>query len=306
MTIDVQIITKDKEILLSDHDIYAKDFIVSSIALRPYLDSIEGRSGTVDYGADYDTRTIKAPFYIKAHDLHDFALLRDELFSLVVSRESFYIRELRRAEYQAYNFTEVTGEASNNPRTDNKFVGGKRYKVRLTNTLELEQMLTIGEGELVFETTELPYAESIGTTADIDKNGLRYSDELWSYGMGLSYDEETHKYTHNTNTFSIYNAGSVEVHPFEQDLKITISEVLGATSYFELRNLTTKSIFRINEAVTSDKEIILDGPNITIDGLQALRKTNKRFIELAPGWNNFVIMGATSAKVEFDFRYYYK
>src|SRR5699024_3918969 len=220
--IKVQIITKDKEILLSDHDIYAKDFIVSSIALRPYLDSIEGRSGTVDYGADYDTRTIKVPFYIKAHDLHDFALLRDELFSLVVSRESFYIRELRRAEHQAYNFTEVTGEASNNPRTDNKFVGGKRYKVRLTNAIELEQMLTVGEGELVFETTELPFAESIGTTADIDKHGLLYSQELWSYGMGLSYEDSLQVYRFDDNEFSVYNAGNVTVSPFEMFLDITI------------------------------------------------------------------------------------
>src|SRR5699024_4408006 len=206
--IKVQIITKDKEILLSDHDIYAKDFIVSSIALRPYLDSIEGRSGTVDYGADYDARTIKVPFYIKAHDLHDYSLLRDELFSLVVSRESFYIRELRRAKYQAYEFVDTHESPRNDESTENKYVGGKRYKVRIANVIEMEQSLTFGEGELEFEATELPFAESIGTTADIDKHGLLYSQELWSYGMGLSYDEETHKYTHNTNTFRIYNAGN--------------------------------------------------------------------------------------------------
>src|SRR5699024_4325774 len=285
--------------------IYAKDFIVSSIALRPYLDSIEGRSGTVDYGADYDARTIKVPFYIKAHDLHDFALLRDELFSLVVSRESFYIRELRRAEYQAYNFTEVTGKASNNPRTDNKFVGGKRYKVRLTNTIELEQMLTVGEGELVFETTELPYAESIGTTADITGNVLKYSDELWSYGMGLLYDEDSHKYIYATKQFRIYNAGNVEVHPFEQYLKINIPTIFSSENYFELINKTTGDVFRVNEGMNT-RSIEIDGPNVKIDGFQALRKTNRQFISLAPGWNEFEVKGAGSARVEFDFRYYYK
>ena len=299
MTIDVQIITKDKEILLSDHNIYAKDFIVSSIALRPYLDSIEGRSGTVDYGADYDTRTIKVPFYIKAHDLHDFALLRDELFSLVVSRESFYIRELRRAEYQAYNFAEVTEKASNNPQTENKFVGGKRYKVRLTNAIELEQMLTVGEGELVFETTELPFSESIGTTADITGNVLKYSDELWSYGMGLSYDEETHKYTHNTKTFRIYNAGNVEVHPFEMDLKIAIDGISGP---YELKNETTGDVFKYTGS--NSGKLLLDGPNVTLGGLQAFRDTNKRYISLAPGWNMFT--QSQNKSVSFDFRYYYK
>src|SRR5699024_7344709 len=139
-----------------------------------------------------------------------------------VSRKSFYIRELRRAEYQAYNFTEVTGEASNNQRTDNKFVGGKRYKVRLTNAIELEQMLTVGEGEMVFETTELPFAESIGTTADIDRNGISANDELWGFGMGL-IDSDEMKYTFINDQYPwVYNAGNVQVHPFQQDFKLRL------------------------------------------------------------------------------------
>src|SRR5699024_11420905 len=121
------------------------------------------------------------------------------MFSLFVSLDSFYIRELRREKYHAYEFVDTNESPRYDKKTANKYVGGKRYKVRIANTIELEQTLLFGEGELVFETTELPFAESIGTTADIDKHGLLYSHELWSYGMGLSYNEETHKYTHNTN-----------------------------------------------------------------------------------------------------------
>src|SRR5699024_2239548 len=181
---DVEIIKKDgSSFLLSSHDIYAKDFIVSSIELEPHYSEVENRSERIDNGATYKARTITVPFYIKAHDLHDYALLRDELFNLVVSRESFYIRELRRTKYQAYEFVDTNESPRNDKSTENKYVGGKRYKVRIANVIEMEQSLTFGEGELEFETTELPFAESIGTSADIDNPELiPLIPDLWEQG----------------------------------------------------------------------------------------------------------------------------
>src|SRR5699024_1640364 len=123
-----------------------------------------------------------------------------------------------------------------NENTNNSYVGGKRYLVRLQNTYELEQVEVYGEGDLVFETTELPFTESIGTTQDIESNGdITYNAELWSYGMGLLHDDESHKYTHNTSNFKIYNAG-INIHPFEQMLEIKIENV---SKGYELKNNTT-------------------------------------------------------------------
>ena len=269
---------------LSDYDVIVRDFIVGSVPVAGIYGTIEGRAGTVDYGADLGQRQITVPFYTEARDHSDYALLRDELFSLVVTRESFYVRELRRREYGKGN---------------DKFIGGKRYLVRLSGEFSLEQTFRYGFGELALETTDLPYAESIGTTADIDKHGLLYSQELWSYGMGLSYDEETHKYTHNTNTFRIYNAGNVEVHPFEMDLKITVEGINGP---YELKNETTGDVFKYTGS--NSGKLLLDGPNITLNGLQAFRDTNRRYITLSPGWNTFT--QSQNKKVAFDFRYYYK
>src|SRR5690625_533110 len=287
---DVEITKKNGESFkLSEYDIQAQDFNVSSIELMPTYGSIEGRSGAVDYGADYGSRTISVPFYLRAYDMLDYPLLRDDLFAMIASRESFYTRELRRP-------TEFT---TCDDGYDDEYVGGKRYLVRLSNVIDLDQQRTYGFGEMVFETTELPFAESIGTTADIDKHGLLYSQELWSYGMGLSYDEETHKYTHNTNTFRIYNAGNVEVHPFEQDLKITIAN---ATKGYKLTNTTTGDVFEYTGATGGTIE--LNGANVTVNSLQAFRDTNKRYISLAPGWNTFT--QSQNKKVAFNFRYYYK
>ena len=59
--------------------------------------------------------------------------------------------------------------------------------MRIANVIELDQSLTFGEGELEFETTELPFAESIGTSADIDNPELiPLIPELWTQGYWVN------------------------------------------------------------------------------------------------------------------------
>ena len=302
---DIEINKNGETYRLEDYGIHVKDFIVSSIPLEPQNGVIEGRAGTVDYGAYFGSRTIKVPFIMQSKDLLDFPLLRDFLFSIVVSKEPFYIRERRRKKYQAYDFVDTNEKAKDDEESRNNFVGGKRYKVRLQDSFDIDQSLEYGEGEFIFETTDLPFAESIGTTQDIEENGVDANDELWGFGMGLISDDTSLQYTHEGSKFSIYNAGNIPVHPFEQELKIVISDVVGSSSEFTLKNETTGDVFTVNERVDTFREITIDGANITRDGLQYLRKTNKQFITLKPGWNDFIIREADSAKVEFDFRFYY-
>lgn len=111
---------------------------------------------------------------------------------------------------------------------------------------------------------------------------------------------------YDKTSFLVYNAGNVAIHPFQQDLKITISQVVGSTNSFELKNNTNGTTFKVNEAVSDSQTIILDGANITSNGLQFLRKTNKQYIELSPSWNEFTILGADKATIEFGFPFYYK
>src|SRR5690625_7984411 len=104
---------------------------------------------------------------------------------------------MRRPEYASMHFCDGEGDEY-----ADRYAGGKRYKVRLsTSPFEIEQMFTYGYGEMTFETTDLHFSESIGTKADIDSNGLRYSDEIWRYGMLLLYDNESHSYTHSIRAF---------------------------------------------------------------------------------------------------------
>lgn len=278
---------------LSEYDITVRDFNVGSIPVTGVYGTVEGRAGTVDYGADFGQRPITVPFYTEANDMADYPLLRDELFALVISQEPFYIREIRRTEYQ-------TG--------DNRLISGKRYKVRISGGFDIEQQFRYGFGELSFETVDLPYAESVGTTQDIEREGISSESELWGFGMGLQADDDTFKYTHKARqgeSFMVYNAGVVTIHPFMQELRIEITDVIRSNQFFEIANETNGSSFRVTDKVNSTDEIILDGPNVQINNLESLRRTNRKYLQLSPGWNLFSIEGATSAIVSFGFRFYY-
>jgi len=283
---------------LSEYGVTVRDFDVGSVPVTGIYGTVEGRSGTIDYGADYGQRSISVPFYTKANDFADYPLLRDKLFEIVVSREPIYVREMRRVTYGS-----VYGIGSDDD--GDRFVGGKRYKVRISGTFDIDQQFLYGFGELAFETVETPFAESIGTSMDVHNGGITTDPALWGFGMGLIADDESFLYSHTGQTFRIYNAGNVDVHPFEQMLKITISNVSGSRNSFELRNITNGSKFIVTEGVTSAQTIVIDGANVTSNGLQYLRKTKRNFIELNTGWNVFAVIGARGAEVSYDFRFYY-
>lgn len=277
--------------LLSEYGIVVQDFIVGSIPVSGIYGTVEGSSGMVDYGADYGQRPISVPFYTDAHDMADFPLRRDKLFELTVSQEPFYVRELRKVNYQDKR---------------SSLVGGKRFKVRITGEFSLDQTFKYGFGTMEFETVELPFAESVATSLDIDRFGIRANPSVWGFGMGLIDDDDSFIYSHTGKSFRVFNAGNELVHPFDQYLIITIRNVQGSNRNFELQNKTTNDSFKTKEAVSSSQIIKLEGPNITSNGTQYLRKTNRQFITLAPGWNEFAVSGASSAKVEVDTRFYYR
>jgi len=292
---DVQITRINGQTMkLSDINVQVQDFRVGSIEMRPTYIDVEGANGRISTGSTYGVRTITVPFYFKAQDLLDVSITRDKLFEMILSTEPFYIRELRRLEYQ-------NGE--------NQFVSGKRYKVTLSSTFDVDQQLKYGFGELEFETADLPFAESIGKSSDIQRDGISPGSGLWGAGMGIISDPASRIYKHKAvsgQRFQIFNPGNIPVHPFEQELKITISDVAGSTAGFMLKNHTNLSTATITSALYITDTIIYSGPNIGRNGLSFLRNTKKDFIELVPGWNTLEVFNCTSATIEFDFRFYYK
>ncbi|GAA5417986.1 hypothetical protein Pryu01_03064 [Paraliobacillus ryukyuensis] len=256
------------------------DIYISKIRKRRETTTVEGKNGFITNGVEDDYRNIELEVLLISDDSKDYRLLRDETYDFF-NDAYFYVVE----NYQQ----------------------GKRYKVTALD-LFIPERANFNTSSVRFsvENYDSPYAESIGTSQDIQANGIDSNEEIWGFGMGLSSEEGAETYTHTGTTFSIYNPSNIDVlHPFEQELKITIDNVIGSTSYLQLENTTTGDAFRVNEAVNNSQVIALDGPAITSNSLAFLRKTNKQYITLVPGWNEFVVTGATSAKVAFDFRFYY-
>ena len=178
---DVEIVKKNgRKYRLSNYGV-VKDFVVSSIDREVVRDSVDGRPGSLDYGVIEGDRSISVPFIFKSKDLHDYAHLRDELYSLLGDNEPFYIREMRRPKTLQYDFVSFGKRTKWSPQTGNEYVNGKQYLVRLDNTISPNQEGLRGEVSLEFVTSGLPYAESVFTTVDIhDLTDEQFTQEFGS------------------------------------------------------------------------------------------------------------------------------
>lgn len=266
---------KDLSVIDFPKGVTPLDIFISSIQKERELEEMEGKSGSIDYGFVYKEREIELKLLLKANDTQDYRLIRDETYDVL--ERMYYVSE----EYQPGKVYHVHVDESYIP---------ERYA---------ENNQTHAEVEVECVMPDLPFAESIGTTQQIDEDGLLYSDDLWQYGMGLEYEKEAQKYTHRRLEFAIYNAGNVPIHPFDQKLTIMLRNI---GKGYTLINETTGDKFEYTGRVTGDFK--LDGANMTMKGLQSFRDTNRNYISLAPGWNHF---NQNKAKItEWDFKFYYK
>lgn len=268
---DLTIIRKDgTQYLLSELGIKTLDFIIDAPKPRHHFQVIDNRDGVIDLGTSYEGRTMKAKLYLMAFDTTDWPLLRNDLFKLFDSREAFYIVDSREP--------------------------GKRWEVK-TDQFTPEQLTdTRGKVEIPFTSTRA-YAQSIGTTTD----PLTFDAEIWQTGGGLVLDE-TH-YTHTVASFSIYNAGDgVTIDPRFTPLKITYT---GPSALLEIKNLTTGDHWTYNGGTQAADKITLEGVRSTKNGLSIFGNTNRKLITLAPGFNDFQLIGTQSGfSIAFEFRFY--
>ncbi|HHW5147879.1 TPA: phage tail domain-containing protein, partial [Staphylococcus aureus] len=162
---------------LGSAGIIVHDFNVGGLEIETAYEDTDGLHGRFNMGSVYRKRTISVPVSFITGELSEFPLHRDKLFNIVTDLDGFYIREMRRPKRLQYEFRDTTSETgglildeNNNetsydtPQTCNEMSSGKRYKVRLSNVINVTQTNKKGNAELEFETIELPFAESVNTT----------------------------------------------------------------------------------------------------------------------------------------------
>ncbi|EJS61959.1 hypothetical protein ICU_05127 [Bacillus cereus BAG2X1-1] len=255
---------------LEEIGVFTRDFNPSSPSPRHTIDTVEGQHGAIDLGTDYEPRKINCSFYLKAVDMWDYVLLRDEVFFIFDSRQPFYIIDKR------------------NP--------GKRWLVKCASSYDIDQQRMYGFFEIEFVSFN-PFAESIGTTL----SPFTFDSGLWQVNQGLIAEDV--QYIHTTSSFRIYNAGQIEIDPRKTPLVIRVK---GATNNLTITNRTTGDVFKLNIPTTANDTVELNRVRVLKNGNTVFTSTNRKVIKIAPGWNDFIVSGITGAfQIEFDFKFYY-
>ncbi|MFJ8217687.1 phage tail family protein [Bacillus cereus] len=260
-------------VIASNKDMEVLNFLPPSPFYNVQYEKLDGRHGQIEVGGSFDARdNIRAQILFYSRDIWDFYLFRNEIFKLFASQDPFYI---------------ITNREP-----------GKRWKVRVANTYEIEPKAfgQYGEFNIVFKSAS-PFCESIGTTLD----PFTFDSNLWQIAQGLI--SEDNKYSHNTTLFRIFNAGDVTINPRNTPLKI---RYIGSSENLSIKNVTTGDVWSYAGETINGDIIELNGVKSTKNGTSIFGATNWGLITLKSGWNDFVLTGtAGNFEIKFDFRFYY-
>ena len=254
------------------------EFFVGSVGKERTVDTVDGRPGVVDYGFNYTDRPVSLFLRIKAADAADFRLLRNEVFATFDVGSAFYVAE------------------SDVPSRVLKVVVDESYiPDRLTEEY--------ADFDINCRTIDSVFWESKYTTLELHDSG--YSATAEKYGLVDNIDDEKAKYRFTDNNFTVYNAGNVTVEPESMMLNIRAS-LLDSTGNFTIRNKTTGEEIILNRS-SAGSHFTIDGMVISLGGIANIfRDTNRRFISLVPGDNQFEILNGTFEEIRFEFKYLYK
>jgi len=236
-----------------------------------HTETIPYRDGFLDYGGQYNGRTIEIEGSFISNSSLDYRQRRNEVFRLFNSKEWFYV----------INDAEPI----------------KRWKVRTEGSYNLKRVAQVMGSFTIGLVSDSAYAESIGTTLNPPEHGQMLQVEE------QSFSDPPVQYEFDTSSFSVWNDGDVDIDPRERYLKITFYG--DVESDVSIKNLTTGDEWILYGELFSYETIELEGIRFRKDGLSIFGNTNRKLITLAKGINDFEITGATNFQISFDFRFYY-
>lgn len=243
--------------------------VIPSIDVEHNIEDVDGRDGGVILNTVFKQRTILVRLLYEVMDIQDFYLLRDEMNSLLVTKQSFYV-----------TFKEEPY---------------RRWKVRLAQQFEMTPNpdMEVYEFQLL---TDNIFGESIATT----RTPREWDVDLWAWDGALNWDEED-SFIHNTNNFTIKNLGTAPVNPKQSELEIIVKG--NFASNFTLRNKTTGDTYILNRGLSNSDTLIINRVNSFVNGTSVFGQTNKRLINLTAGVNEFEVLGGQIESIEFNFRF---
>lgn len=142
------------------------------------------------------------------------------------------------------------------------------------------------------------FAESTATT----QTPFTYDAESWGIGENLPNGVDL-DYTFTTPSFKVYNASIIPLRAEEHPVTIAFQGVVASS--LSIENVTTGQTFTLSRALTASDSLILKGLVPIVNGSQDYGASNHAYLDLAAGWNEFKITGASSFTISFDTRFYY-
>lgn len=254
------------------------DIFVGSISKSRETETIPGRNGVMNYGFNYDSRPVRITLLAEGNDRIDYRLIRNAVFEIFDLHDVFYIEE-----------------------TD---VPSRVLKVTIDESYQPDRLTRDDASfDINLRTLDSVFWETKYTTLELHDTGLDATAE--KYGLVDNIDDEKVQYRFTENNFTVYNAGNVTVEPESMMLNIHANAVQ-STNNFTIRNKTTGEEIVLKRAST--------GSNFRIQGMvvslgsitNIFRDTNRRFISLVPGDNQFELLNGTFGEIRFEFKFLYK
>lgn len=147
-------------------------------------------------------------------------------------------------------------------------------------------------------------------------SGLAYSiapsDEIvninendnWSYGMNIPNGKQLQYHFTNTNKFTVYNPSDIDINPYLQNDKLSIS-VKFTGDNITIKNTTNGSTWSYNKSGNGSDTLLINGVTSSLNGNPCSKDTNFGHIQLDKGDNNFEITGANTSDIVFSFPFVY-
>lgn len=256
------------EVDLDAAGLFLRRFVIESVDPKHEVDTTDGSDGFIIVQTVLNGRGIKAEFLMESKNHEEYIHVRNKVFNLFNGKTYFYLIN-----------------------SDEPF---KRWKVKTSSKFTPDRIGSSANLEVSFISPS-PYAESVVSTLDTEQTDVFYQVDT----------EENIQYLFDTNSFFVWNNGDVEVDPLHRwsDIKITFQ---GPSENLAIRNLTTGEEWTYNGSTVGGDVIELIGVKSEKNGGSILGSTNKKLITLAPGRNDFELVGPTGAfLISFDFRFYY-
>ncbi|WP_366160552.1 phage tail family protein [Bacillus infantis] len=270
-TIDnFRILTKSGQVFDMAEDIgcLVRSLIISSPTPKIETETADGLNGAMRIEKTWGSRTIKVSCSIVASSAKEVSNQRNQLFRLFMAEEEFYLI------------------ADSEPH--------KRWLVEISNEWAPVPLGLYSEFELNF-ISHSPYAESTGTTLFPDS----------SDGVPQVRTDEPIQYVFQQPAFSIWNDSDVPVDPRERWAYLRVL-FKGASENLTIKNLTTGNLFNYNGTSSAEDTIELNGIRSLKNGSSIFGQTNRQLLPLAPGRNEFEILGNSAHfEIYFDFRFLY-